>query len=71
MAYRLLLLVVLLLVPVSLVAVTPPQDAAPKMADGTDAAKKQIAGFRVPTGMKVELFASEPLLASPVAIGLD
>jgi len=71
MAYRLLLLVALLLVPISLVAVTPPQDAAPKMADGTDAAKKQIAGFRTPTGMKVELFASEPLLASPVAIGLD
>ncbi len=71
MAYRLLLFVALLLVPISLVAVTPPQDAAPKMADGTDAAKKQIAGFRVPTGMKVELFAAEPLLASPVAIGLD
>ncbi len=71
MAYRLLLFVALLLVPISLVAVTPPQDAAPKMADGTDAAKKQIAGFRVPTGMKVELFAAEPLLASPVAISLD
>lgn len=30
-----------------------------------------MAAFRVPAGLKVELFAAEPMLASPVAIGLD
>lgn len=41
------------------------------LPDGTKAAQAQIAGFKVPTGMKVELFAAEPQLYSPVAIGLD
>jgi quinoprotein glucose dehydrogenase len=43
----------------------------PALPDGTDAARKQIPTFRAPAGMKVELFAAEPMLASPVAIGLD
>ncbi|MFN0022103.1 MAG: PVC-type heme-binding CxxCH protein, partial [Pirellulaceae bacterium] len=43
----------------------------PPLPDGTKAAQAQIAGFRVPPGMKVELFAAEPQLYSPVAIGLD
>lgn len=43
----------------------------PALPDGTDAARKQIATFKVPAGLKVELFAAEPMLASPVAIGLD
>ncbi|MBA4187158.1 MAG: glucose dehydrogenase [Planctomycetaceae bacterium] len=43
----------------------------PTLPDGTDAALKQIPTFRVPAGMKVELYAAEPMLASPVAIGLD
>ncbi len=59
-----------LLVPVIVLA-TPPDDSAPKLPDGTDAARKQMAAFRLPAGMKVELFAAEPKLASPVAIGLD
>ena len=45
--------------------------APPDLPDGTDAATKRIATFKVPEGMKVELFAAEPKLASPVAIGLD
>ena len=45
--------------------------APPELPDGTDAATKRIATFKVPEGMKVELFAAEPKLASPVAIGLD
>lgn len=45
--------------------------APPELPDGTDAATKRIAVFKVPDGMKVELFAAEPKLASPVAIGLD
>ncbi len=43
----------------------------PDLPDGTDAAIKQIATFRIPAGLKVELFAAEPKLASPVAIGVD
>ncbi len=43
----------------------------PALPDGTDAARKQIPTFRAPASVKVELFAAEPMLASPVAIGLD
>ncbi len=45
--------------------------APPDLPDGTDVATKRIATFKIPEGMKVELFAAEPKLASPVAIGLD
>ena len=45
--------------------------APPELPDGTDAATKRIATFKVPEGMRVELFAAEPKLASPVAIGID
>lgn len=44
---------------------------AQDLPDGTDAATQQMATFRVPAGMTVDLFAAEPKLASPVAIGLD
>lgn len=43
----------------------------PPLPDGTEAGKAQIGGFRVPQPLVVELFAAEPQLASPVAIGLD
>ena len=59
-------------------ALTPPdavKPAAPPVAerekdlpDGTAAALKQMAAFRLPPGMRVDLFAAEPMLASPVAI---
>ena len=45
--------------------------APPELPDGTAAARKRVAAFKIPDGMKVELFAAEPKLASPVAIGLD
>jgi quinoprotein glucose dehydrogenase len=45
--------------------------ADPPLPDGTEAATKAIAAFRVPAGMRVELFAAEPQLGSPVAICLD
>ena len=45
--------------------------APPELPDGTDVATNRIPAFKVPVGMKVELFAAEPKLASPVAIGLD
>lgn len=51
--------------------VLPPPIAEPTLPDGTDAARKQIPTFIVPKGLKVELFAAEPMLGSPVAIGLD
>lgn len=43
----------------------------PDLPDGTEAARARIAAFKVPAGLTVELFAAEPRLASPVAIGLD
>src|SRR5687767_8494904 len=64
MRYRLL---ALLLVAVAVAA--PASD--PDLPDGTDRGLKQIPTFRIPAGLKVELFAAEPMLASPVAIGLD
>ncbi|QEL13640.1 putative beta-propeller-type glycoside hydrolase [Limnoglobus roseus] len=69
--FRLLFLALFLALPATLVALTPPEDAAPKLPDGKDAATKQMAAFRLPAGMKVELYAAEPMLASPVAISLD
>ena len=41
------------------------------LPDGSAAAEKQIPTFRVPEGFTVRLFAAEPQLASPVAIGVD
>ncbi|HTN76029.1 MAG TPA: PQQ-dependent sugar dehydrogenase, partial [Pirellulaceae bacterium] len=43
----------------------------PDLPDGTAEAERAIATFRVPAGMKVELFAAEPKLGNPVAICLD
>lgn len=43
----------------------------PPPPDGTEAAIRQIAGFRLPEKMKIALFAAEPKLASPVAFCLD
>lgn len=43
----------------------------PPLPDGTAAANRQMATFRLPPGMKIALFAAEPQLASPVAICLD
>ncbi|MDB5309013.1 MAG: repeat protein [Gemmataceae bacterium] len=64
-----------LAVPALLTAVPPdaPKPAAPEpdLPDGTEKALQHMAGFRLPKGLKVELFAAEPKLASPVAIGLD
>ncbi len=59
-----------LLIPSILVSAEEPLTTTP-LPDGTKAAQAQIAGFRVPPGMRVELFAAEPQLYSPVAIGLD
>jgi quinoprotein glucose dehydrogenase len=41
------------------------------LPDGTKAAELAISGFRIPAGLKMEVFAAEPQLASPVAICID
>ena len=43
----------------------------PIIAAASDEAEKAIRTFRVPAGLKVELFAAEPLLANPVAFCID
>lgn len=45
--------------------------ADPPLPDGTATATKAIATFKHPDGLKVQLWAAEPMLASPVAICLD
>src|SRR5262245_29649108 len=47
------------------------QDYAPKIAPPSEEAARAIRTFRVPQGLKIELFAAEPLLANPVAFCLD
>ncbi len=63
----------LLLLPLATFADDPvkPPIPNPDLPDGTAKAKQHMAGFRLPPGMKVELFAAEPMLASPVAISVD
>ncbi|WP_254506957.1 PVC-type heme-binding CxxCH protein [Anatilimnocola floriformis] len=43
----------------------------PPLPDGSRDAVAKISTLRVPKGIKVELFAAEPQLASPVALCLD
>ncbi len=72
---RTLVLLTALVGPAVLLAVPPdavkPASPEPDLPDGTAKALQQMAGFRVPKGLKVELFAAEPMLSSPVAISLD
>ena len=56
---------------VGLVAAPPVADPQKDLPDGTEKALKQIPQFRMPKGMKAELWAAEPKLASPVAISVD
>jgi hypothetical protein len=43
----------------------------PPIARASDEGQKAIRSFRVPDGLKVELFAAEPLLANPAAFCID
>src|SRR5262249_29261617 len=47
------------------------QSYAPRIASASQEAERAIRAFRVPAGLKVELFAAEPLLANPVAFCID
>jgi quinoprotein glucose dehydrogenase len=44
---------------------------SPKIAPKSDEGERSIARFRIPAGMKCDLFAAEPMLANPVAFCLD
>ncbi len=50
---------------------SPTQPYAPRIAPASEEAKRAIKSFRIPKGLEVELFAAEPLLANPVAFGID
>src|SRR4051794_40115789 len=43
----------------------------PDVAPASDAGERAIKGFRVAPGLKVELFAAEPMLANPVTFSVD
>src|SRR5262245_62169727 len=44
---------------------------AQESPDGSAKARDQMAAFRLPPGLRVELFAAEPQLANPVGISID
>src|SRR5258708_40289237 len=48
---------------------TPPEE--PKIAEASNEGEQALAGFRIPAGLKGELWAAEPMLANPVAFCLD
>ncbi len=54
-----------------LLAAPPKADPQKDLPDGTEVAAKLIPQLRMPKGMKAELWAAEPKLASPVAISVD
>src|SRR5215831_13490957 len=58
----------LLIVPI--VAADPPA-YQPDVKPASPEAEQRLRQFRVPAGMKVELWAAEPLLANPVAFSFD
>ncbi len=43
----------------------------PSVSSASPDAARAMAGFRVPDGLKLELFAAEPLLANPVVFSFD
>jgi quinoprotein glucose dehydrogenase len=63
--------IILLLASLGLWVAAPGKEPEPPLPDGREAARKAMARFRVPAGLKVELFAAEPMLGSPVALCLD
>jgi len=47
------------------------QHKGPVVAEASDEGEKAIKQFKVAPGLKVELFAAEPLLANPVSFSID
>lgn len=52
-------------------AADAPAAYEPPIASASDEAETAIAGFQVPDGFRVELFAAEPMVANPVAFHID
>lgn len=59
-----------LLAAVVLITIRPPMAGAVDPA-GVEAGNRAIATFQPTPGLKVELFAAEPMIGNPVAFGLD
>src|SRR5262245_8997021 len=60
----------------SITYTSPPQlcgfePSEPKVADASEEGERAISRMKVPEGLKVELWAAEPLLANPVAFCID
>src|SRR5262245_32433061 len=68
---RRLLLASLLLTGCTVPALLAEPPFEPKVAPASDEPAKAIPRFRVPKGVKAEVFAAEPLLAHPVAFCFD
>src|SRR5437773_853023 len=49
----------------------PKKQCEPKIASASNEARQAMARVRVPRGLKIELFAAEPMLANPVAFCFD
>lgn len=47
------------------------EEYSPKIAPQSDEGERSIQRFRIPAGMRTELFAAEPLIANPVAFCID
>ncbi len=46
-------------------------DYSPAVHAASDEAKRQLATFKIPPGLKVKLWAAEPMLANPVCLTVD
>src|SRR5262245_45323861 len=57
--------------PASAAQFVPPVQTTPQVAPASNEGELAIKKFRVPPGLKVDLWAAEPLLANPVAICTD
>jgi quinoprotein glucose dehydrogenase len=65
------LLLGILLLTVATQGEEPAAPQEPQLAPASKEAEQAISGFKVPAGLKVEVFAAEPLLANPVAFFID
>ena len=50
---------------------TSAQEGAPKIAPASDEGERAIKAFKPARGLKIDLFAAEPMLANPVCFSID
>ncbi len=50
---------------------TPPKADPPSIAAASDQGERQIASFKLADGLKIKLWAAEPMVANPVCISVD